>query len=148
MPKTRRSPAASPKKENSKSSWGGRRPGAGRKPNGDKAGVSHLRRPTLARGRQTVRVTMRFRKGLPSFKKPPLAALLRSVIEASEDRYGARVVKFSVEPEELHLVVQTDGPTELSRAMQGLSIRIARGMNRVLGREGTVFSDRYELKVL
>jgi hypothetical protein len=137
MPKARR-----------KSTWGGRREGAGRKPNGAKAGVSHLRRPVLTKGRKLVQVTMRFRKGLPSLKRPPLAGLLRAVIEASEDRFSARVVKFTVEPDELRLVVQTDGPSELSRAMQGLSIRIARGVNRVLGREGTVFSDRYDLRVL
>ncbi len=36
----------------------------------------------------------------------------------------------------------------LARGMQGLSVRIARALNRVLARRGTVFADRYHAHVL
>src|SRR5437879_6124795 len=42
--------------------WGGKRKGAGRKPNGPKAGVSHLRRERLP-SRYPVHVTMRMLEG-------------------------------------------------------------------------------------
>ena len=43
--------------------WGGKRKNAGRKPNGDKPGVSHLRRPSFA-PRHPVHVTLRLLAGV------------------------------------------------------------------------------------
>jgi hypothetical protein len=36
----------------------------------------------------------------------------------------------------------------LTKGIQGLSIRIARAVNRALGRRGTVFADRYHANIL
>jgi hypothetical protein len=36
----------------------------------------------------------------------------------------------------------------LARALQGLAIRMARGLNRVMGRHGAVFADRYHARSL
>src|SRR5262245_36116793 len=54
---------------------GGRRAGAGRKPKGARAGVSHGRRPELTR-RRPVHVTLRLVNGLPSLRQTTLARLL------------------------------------------------------------------------
>jgi len=43
--------------------WGGKRKGSGRKPKGDKAGVSHARRPQF-KSRHPVHVTMRLLPGV------------------------------------------------------------------------------------
>ena len=48
----------------------------------------------------------------------------------------------------LHLICEADDRRALSRGMQGLAIRIARGINRVTGRRGKLFADRYHLHVL
>jgi len=44
--------------------------------------------------------------------------------------------------------VEADEPTRLSRGVQGLAIRVAKAVNRVLGRRGTVWGDRYHARVL
>jgi hypothetical protein len=36
----------------------------------------------------------------------------------------------------------------LARGVQGLSVRIAKGLNGVMGRHGRVFSDRYHVRIL
>ena len=36
----------------------------------------------------------------------------------------------------------------LAKAMQGLAVRVAKGLNRVLARRGSVFADRYHVRVL
>ena len=48
----------------------------------------------------------------------------------------------------LHLVVEADGGAVFSRGMQGLDIRIARAVNRVMKARGRVFADDYHARLL
>src|SRR5204862_7689538 len=48
----------------------------------------------------------------------------------------------------LHLIVETDEPCKLSRAIQGLAVRLARALNRIAGRKGKVFAQRFHAHVL
>ena len=48
----------------------------------------------------------------------------------------------------LHLVVEADDRTALSRGVQGLAVRIARALNRLMQRTGKVFADRFHDRVL
>jgi hypothetical protein len=59
-----------------------------------------------------------------------------------------RVVHFSLQGEHLHLIVEADDNRALSEGMQGLTVRIAKALNRMMGRRGTVFADRYHAHVL
>lgn len=64
------------------------------------------------------------------------------------DRRGFRLVHFSVQGNHLHLVVEAPDEERLSRGLQGLAVRIARRLNRMMGRKGRVFADRYHGHVL
>jgi REP element-mobilizing transposase RayT len=68
---------------------------------------------------------------------------LEEALWAACDRFGMRITHFSVQGNHIHLIVEADDQTCLSRAMQGLGVRIAKKLNRVMGRKGTVLSDRY-----
>jgi hypothetical protein len=48
----------------------------------------------------------------------------------------------------MHLVVEVEDPPALSRAVQGLAIRLARALNRLASRTGKVFADRFHVHVL
>jgi len=74
--------------------------------------------------------------------------VVRSALEAGADRFGMRVVQFSVQANHLHLICEAADRRALSRGLQGLFVRIARGLNRTLGRQGQVFGDRYHEHVL
>ncbi len=67
---------------------------------------------------------------------------------AATKRFGVRIVQFSVQGNHVHLVVEAASNESLSRAMQGFSIRVAKGLNRVMKREGRVLGDRYHARVL
>ena len=54
-----------------------------------------------------------------------------------------RVVHFSVQSNHLHLIVEASDKNKLSRGMQGLTIRMARAVNRASNGKGSVFVDRY-----
>ena len=59
--------------------------------------------------------------------------ILRS-LSRSKDRLGVRIVHYSVQRDHLRLIVEATDVRSLSRAMQGLSVRIAKALNRALGR--------------
>lgn len=121
--------------------------GSGRKPNGRRAGVTHLRRPAHAE-RHPLHVTMRIRKGLPALREHELFMEVRHALVAGRERFGFRLVHFSVQRDHLHLLAEAAHRRALSRGVQGLSIRIARAINRRLQRHGKVFADRYHARAL
>ena len=63
-------------------------------------------------------------------------------------RNGFRLTDFSVQGNHLHLVVEAANAESLSRGLQAVAIRIAKRLNRVMRRRGTVFADRYHEHVL
>lgn len=76
-----------------------------------------------------------------------MAVLLRA-FEAGRDRFGFRLVHYSVQSNHLHLIAEAEGREALMRGLQGLGVRIAKRMNRALDRSGSVLVDRYHVRVL
>jgi REP element-mobilizing transposase RayT len=126
---------------------GGRRAGAGRKPNGDRAGVPHDTRSPLA-ARFPVHVTVKLREHLPPLRRRDAYAALRAAFAAGGDRNGFRLVHYAVLNDHLHFVAEASGRAALSRGVQGLLVRIARTLNRLWRRRGRVFADRYHDRIL
>ena len=127
--------------------WGGKRRGAGRKPKGERAGVSHAKRPRLC-ARHPVLVTMRLRAGLPSLRYREAHEFLRCSMAASSERETFRVVEYSVQSNHVHMLVESQDERALSRGMNGLAVRIVRGLNKLWKRVGRVFADRYHARSL
>ena len=132
-----------------KRGWGGARTGAGRHPKGPRAGVSHGRREIFDGARHPLLVTLRVRPEIGTLRREELKAVIFESIRAANGRGVLRVTDFSVLSNHLHLIVEALDAKALSRGMQGLKIRIAKAINRALGRQGgTVFADRYHVRVL
>jgi REP element-mobilizing transposase RayT len=128
-------------------SHGGARCGSGRKPKGRVASVTHLPRPHLS-GREPVLVTLKFESSLPSARSQFAFRLILRSLTCARDRFGMRVVEYSVQGDHIHLVVEAASAAALTRATQGLAVRLARGLNRRLKRRGKVFKERYHGRVL
>src|SRR5688572_5174731 len=126
-------------------SWGGQRPGAGR-PRKPGSGMSHLIRPRIA-ARYPVHVTLKLRRELGSLRTKTKANAIRVAVARAGGK-GFRIVDWSIQGDHVHLTAEPGSTAALSRHMRGLSIRIARALNRVLGRKGAVFADRYHVHVL
>ncbi len=127
--------------------WGGRRKGAGRKPNGSKAGVSHLARARFPE-RHPVHVTLRTLQGVGYLRGDRRSQAILAALREAKERHGLRVIHFSVQGNHLHLLVEAAGARSLARGVQGLSVRLARALNRAASRRGKVFADRYHAHVL
>jgi putative transposase len=126
--------------------WGGKRVGAGRKKKPG-AGVSHHARPRLA-SRFPVHVTLKMRAEVFGLRSKRSFRVIERAFYAGNDRFGLRLNHFSVQGDHLHLIVEAADETALARGMQGLEIRIAKGLNQMMGRKGQVFVDRYHAHIL
>jgi len=74
----------------------------------------------------------------------PIDEALRALL----DRESARVTHFSIQGNHVHMVVEAHDRRALSSAMRSLTIRVARGLNRVMGRRGRVLAQRYHARTL
>jgi putative transposase len=128
-------------------SWGGARKGAGRPPKGKAAGVAHLRRAALS-PRHPLHVTLRVRSGVASLRSHGVFPVVRKALAAGRERFGFRLVHFSVQSNPLHLIAEARDRRALQRGIQGLSIRVARVVNREFERKGRLFADRYHARAL
>lgn len=126
--------------------WGGRRPGAGRKPAGPRPRVRHRSRSPHA-ARHPLLVTLRAVPGLPSLRSSRVFFALRHSLGASSCT-SFRIVQFTAQSNHVHLLAEADSASALARGMQGLGVRLARAANRMLGRCGRVWSDRYHARTL
>jgi putative transposase len=124
---------------------GGKRKGAGRRK--VRGVVLHARRPML-KARFPLHVTLKVRKEVGSLRTDHRWRRIQRAFRYGCDRFGMRLVEFSVLHDHIHLVVEAADKRALSRGMQGLAIRIARGINRLSQRRGKVFADRYHARTL
>ena len=123
-------------------SWGGRRPGAGRKRvPGRRPGVPHGARPPHV-PTQPVHATLRTVSAVRCLRAARVFPAVRRAL-AVASHSGFRILQFSVQHDHLHLLVEADDRDRLSRGLQGLAIRVARAVNRALGRRGPVWGDRF-----
>lgn len=106
----------------------------------------HLERPEFIGRRFPVHVTWRVRRDVPKMYR--MVEPLRRSFAAANGRFGMRVVHFAALGDHVHLIVEAEGKISLTRGMQGLAVRAAKGINRTAGRKGRVFSDRYHARVL
>ena len=125
---------------------GGARRGAGRPP-GPRPSVQHRARPHF-RSRRPIHITLRLRREVGSLRRRHVYDAFWRAWSQLRAELGLRLVHYSVQYDHIHLIVEADSKSALSRGMQGVSIRTARALNRVLGRRGPVFADRYHAHVL
>ena len=95
-----------------------------------------------------VHVTWRMRQGVWGLRKPYCFRVLARAFWGGANRFGFRLVHYSVQGNHVHLLVEARDEKSLSRGMNGLGVRVARRLNRVMGRRGKVLEERYHGHIL
>jgi putative transposase len=85
--------------------------------------------------------------GLPRLRKARAFHALRRSIAAGHKK-GFSVAQYSVMGTHMHMIVEARDRGALSRGIQGLKVRMAKALNRVWKRGGTVFPERYHARQL
>jgi hypothetical protein len=94
-----------------------------------------------------VHVTLRAREDVPSLRSGRLFPIVRRSLAASH-KAAFRVIHFSVQQDHVHLIVEGDDQNALVRGVQGLAVRCAKAVNRLVQRRGRVWSSRYHARAL
>lgn len=129
------------------STWGGRREGAGRPRGRVSRHMPHVRRPEVSRHRPH-HVTVRVTRSTFNLRSQRCFRPIREALAALRGRAGFRVVQFSVQHNHVHLILEARDRATLANGMRALLIRVAKGLNRVMGARGRRFADRYHEHVL
>ena len=128
---------------------GGKRKRAGRKPVGfRREGPAHRARERKLSGREPAHVTLRTVGGLVNLRAKAVFEAVKGLLRAAQERFGYRVIQFSLQRNHLHLIVEAADWVSLSRGSKGLAVRLARMINARMGRRGRVFAHRYDAHVL
>jgi REP element-mobilizing transposase RayT len=93
-------------------------------------------------------VTVRLREGLPTLRSRTVRGTVVDALADGGDRFGFRLIQFSLQPNHMHLIVEADDRVALGRGMRALLVRVARALNRTWKRRGSVFTDRYHARAL
>jgi REP element-mobilizing transposase RayT len=110
-------------------------------------GVPHLPRQVL-KPRFPVHVTWRMEPGVWSLRTQRCFGVMKRAMYAGAVKGGFRLVHYAVMGNHVHLIVEAPDRVKLARGMQGLGVRLARALNRVMGRSGRVIGDRYHAHIL
>lgn len=109
--------------------------------------MPHAPRPEFA-ARHPLLVTLRLADGNPSLRRVEPHALFFGVLRVARARFGMRIVQITMLTNHVHLIVEARDAAALSRGMRAFGVRIARGLNRICGRAGSVLADRFHSRVL
>ena len=108
--------------------------------------MQHVARPVLT-ARHPVLVTLRMDKEVGNIRDRKKFAIVKGVL-SSKIRDAFRCVHYSVMSNHIHMIVETADKELLSNAVRALQIKIAQRLNRLLGRKGRAFSDRYHARAM
>jgi putative transposase len=123
-------------------SHGGVRKGAGR-PRLQKHDASHLKRPRL-NSRIPFHVTLRFAEGVPNLRDERFLRRFTRAIERARVK-GLDVNQFSIEPNHIHFMGETENNQTLTSGILSLQGCITWGLRKVFDYFGEVFDGRFHL---
>jgi len=95
-----------------------------------------------------VHVTVRVLPHVWNLRSRRSLRILGTALARGGDRFGMRICEFSFQGNHVHFVAEAANGSALSRGMQGLSIRVARGLNAMMRRSGKVLADRFHARAL
>jgi hypothetical protein len=109
--------------------------------------VPHVAREEV-RPDQPAHVSLRMADHVWNLRSQRGYRVIDAAIRGGRRRLDFRVVHFTILGNHLHLIVEAGGTRAFALGIRALSIRLARGLNRMMGTSGPVFADRYHAHVL
>ena len=147
FPEMKESVFSEEKKKTNHSGWGGAWKGAGKKKKRWREGAPHRRRITPRRW-SPHHVTLSLKRDCPSLRTNPTFFFSLQVFQEEKKRSGFLLLAWTLQKNHLHLIVEAASPEALSRSIQGIQVRLARGWNRIWKRKGRVFAGRFHSRMV
>src|SRR5262249_47853830 len=111
------------------------------------SGVPHASRPAITKP-LPLHVTLRMAPHVYNLRSGRSWRVIQQALHKGANRFGLRVVRFSVQGNHIHLLVEADAKPALLRGIKGLAGRRAKGLNRMMKKKGRASADRYPARPL
>jgi REP element-mobilizing transposase RayT len=95
-----------------------------------------------------VQVTLKMKPDIKNLRRRDVYRKIEACLRQAATRDDAPICDFSVQGDHVHMLVDAANNKALTSAVRGVSIRVARAINKFWGRKGRVFSDRYHARLL
>jgi len=92
-------------------------------------------------------VTIKRARGLVNLRYPAAAQVVFERVMLAQKK-AFRITHFTIQDTHLHLLVEADDAAAFSNGMRGFVASLARALNRLWGRSGSVFPERFHSRVL
>jgi len=114
--------------------------------NGKRRQVPHRKRASF--GGSALVVTVHLLDGMPSLRTQAVLAVFLKVMAIAKERFRCRVLELTLLGNHVHFMVEAPDEKALGRAMKGLLVRLAKALNKLWGRKGSVFERRFHSVVV
>ena len=105
-------------------------------------GVSHAKRVEVSSDGLT-HCTLGLAACLPSLRQEQERKVIEACCLAAKVRFGCNLLHYSIQRNHMHLVLLAPDSKSMSRWAQGYCIRLAKALNKLWGRSGKVWRDRF-----
>jgi len=92
-------------------------------------------------------VTIKRARGLVNLRYPAAAQVVFERVMFAQKK-AFRITHFTIQDTHLHLLVDADDATAFANGMRGFVASLARALNKLWGRSGSVFPERFHSRVL
>lgn len=109
--------------------------------------MPHARRERLPRS-YPAHVTLKVAPDVWNLRGDRVMQEIRTVFWQMRGAAGMHLTQFSIQRNHLHLIVEAEGHASFSLGMKMLCVRLAARINRIMGRRGKVFPERFHMHIL
>jgi REP element-mobilizing transposase RayT len=95
-----------------------------------------------------VQVTLKMRPDVVNLRRDDVFEKIETALRTGAQRDDGKVCDFSVLGDHLHFIVDAANNKALTSVVSSVAIRVAKQINKLTGRKGRVFNDRYHSRVL
>lgn len=110
------------------------------------AGIRHTRRFKLKKP-SSLHLTIKVRENKADIQNKRILKALHYAIKRARLK-GLRIVHYTLEYNHVHLLVESVDNKMLHKGMQAFGITIAKAINKIKRTKGTVYKNRYHLRVI
>ena len=100
------------------------------------------------KARFPVHVTVGLCPDVARLRSFELCAVLRRAFVHGCKKDKFRICEFSIQNNHIHLMCEAASNAALASGIKGWKVRVARGLNKHMGRTGRVFEDRYHVEII
>jgi putative transposase len=93
-------------------------------------------------------ITLRMRKHVWNLRSQRCFSRIAHALKGVQPRVGFRIVHFAVLGNHVHLLVEAEDRSVMTNGVRALAIRIAKRLNKMMHRRGSLYVDRYHERIL